>query len=443
MNVTPIGVARDFMLDLPLLARPAALLGAFAIVMLVGGVTGAASFQIRAGAVIRGLISGCTIAAALWWSFPAVNRISQVAFAVLFAALLTFVAHCSGRSVSRGHARKSNFRGGPKESRATFLAETTAVLGAAVLLIGLMDLRPFFWGPVKRKFFAYRPPAGLNRSVASLVTPADRFYVVDDALEYPAVLLESWKLTVDDDNGRSRKFTFDELVSLPRVSRYITLECIDNPVGGPLMGNALWTGVSMATLIGEASPPSAALVFAGADGYTDGAPRQLLERSGALLAFAMNGASLPDAHGYPVRLIFPGVYGLKSVKWLERMTVTRQPYQELWRSHGWSELSEIQTTSRIDVSRRVGDRIALGGIAFAGLRGIRRVQLRMNGGPWNEASLGPRLSSQSWVQWSAVLISPKETLVEVRAIDGLGRAQMRRQRDSYPNGATGWPSIRI
>jgi hypothetical protein len=208
-----------------------------------------------------------------------------------------------------------------------------------------------------------------------------------------------------------------------------------------LIGTALWTGVALDELLRRVSPRGDTAIFHAADSYSESAALEELKAAGALIAFGMNGETLPRRHGYPARLVLPGVYGFKSVKWLTRIEIAAGSHAGTWQDHGWTEDGRIGTTTRIDIARRTGDRIEVAGIGFAGRRGVRAVELRVNSGPWVRARLGPVLSAQTWVQWVVILRGIGPAHIEARTVDGSGRAQTVRRQGSYPDGSSGWATF--
>jgi DMSO/TMAO reductase YedYZ molybdopterin-dependent catalytic subunit len=207
------------------------------------------------------------------------------------------------------------------------------------------------------------------------------------------------------------------------------------------MSTALWTGVSVAELLHEVGARGDHVTFHATDNYAESAPVTELLAAGALIALGMNGETLPREHGYPARVILPGVYGFKSVKWLTRLEVTAEPYAGLWHIHGWTDTAHIQTTTRIDVAHRQSGRLTVAGVAFAGRRGIRAVEVRVNGGRWRRATLGPRIGKQTWVQWATVFKGSMPARIEARAVDGNGTVQSAEHRGAYPDGSSGWASV--
>jgi DMSO/TMAO reductase YedYZ molybdopterin-dependent catalytic subunit len=323
--------------------------------------------------------------------------------------------------------------------RQEFLERSGVILAGAAGLIFLLALEPVFSRLSAIRLFGFQPPRGLSvAGLSALVTSTDSFYVMDKVLEPPVVESTAWSLEITGLVAKQQRLDFASLMTLPRVNRFITCECVDNPVGGSLIGTALWTGVRLDELLRQAGPQGDTAVFHAADSYSESAGLDELSAAGALVVLGMNGQTLSRRHGYPARLIHPGVYGFKSVKWLTGIEIVAGSQTGIWHQHGWTEDARIRTTTRIDVARRRGGRIEVAGIAFAGTRGVRAVELRVNGGPWNRARLGPALSAQVWVQWAAVLHGPGPAHIEARAIDGSGRLQAARQHGSYPDVASGW-----
>jgi DMSO/TMAO reductase YedYZ molybdopterin-dependent catalytic subunit len=299
-------------------------------------------------------------------------------------------------------------------------------------------------------------PAGAELSVPRLspyVTPNDSFYRIDTALIAPQVDPVDWRLRI---HGRVRnpiELTFDDLLARPMVERHITLACVSNEVGGDLIGNALWLGVRVKDLLDEAQPLDGAdqVVGRSVDGWTCGTPTALL-RDGrdALLAVGMNGQPLPVEHGFPVRMVVPGVYGYVSAcKWIVEMELTSfADFDAYWVPRGWSAQAPVKTQSRIDTPRR-GARVAAGavtvaGVAWAQRRGVTAVEVRVDDGPWRAATLADTVSIDTWRQWSWRWdATPGEHQLQVRATDATGTPQTGQRADVAPDGATGWHTVRV
>ncbi len=277
------------------------------------------------------------------------------------------------------------------------------------------------------------------------------FYRIDTALVVPQVSKESWSLKIGGMVDTPMEITFDDLLARPQVERYITLSCVSNPVGGPYIGNALWQGVLLKDILDEAGVQSGAtqVVSRSVDGWTAGTPTEvIMDGRDAMLAIAMNGEPLPAQHGYPVRMVVPGLYGyVSATKWLSEIELTRwEDYDAYWIPRGWSKLGPIKTMARIDTPRKrdlVGE-IAVGGVAWAVHSGVSKVQVRVDSGEWVDAELGGVPSSDTWVQWVArVSPEPGKHTIEARAFDADGVPQTEEYAPVAPNGAQGYPRISV
>ncbi|MFI6522785.1 molybdopterin-dependent oxidoreductase [Spirillospora sp. NPDC050679] len=297
-------------------------------------------------------------------------------------------------------------------------------------------------------------PVGADLRIPGLspfVTPNADFYRVDTALTLPQVDPADWTLRVHGMVDRPVELTFAELLRRPLVERDITLACVSNQVGGPYVGHARWLGVLLADLLREAGPRAGAdqLLSRSADGWTCGTPLQVvLDGRDALLAVGMNGEPLPIAHGFPVRMVVPGLYGyVSATKWLVDLEVTRyRDHRAYWTARGWATDAPIKTMARIEVPRPLrpvrSGRIAVAGVAWAQHRGVAAVQVRVDGGPWRQARLAPVPGADTWRQWVLEWDAPPGThRLEVRAVDARGAVQPQKRVPPYPDGATGWHSI--
>jgi DMSO/TMAO reductase YedYZ molybdopterin-dependent catalytic subunit len=273
------------------------------------------------------------------------------------------------------------------------------------------------------------------------LTPTEAFYRVDINLEPPRLDAASWHLETAGLFAHPRSLTLAELHTRPAITQTITLECISNPVGGDLIGTAQWTGFPLAPLLDELgiSPGARALVFEAADGFYESATLDELRDPRALLVHAMNGAPLTPEHGFPLRLYIPDRHGMKLPKWIRRIEAVAAPRPGYWVERGWSRTAIPHTTSVIDTTRASGTRLAIGGIAYAGARGISRVEVQLDDGPWQPAQLRtPPLSPLTWVQWRLDTEATRGThTIRVRAYDGRGAPQETAIAPPHPNGATG------
>ncbi|TDC39990.1 molybdopterin-dependent oxidoreductase [Micromonospora sp. KC213] len=299
-------------------------------------------------------------------------------------------------------------------------------------------------------------PAGADLSLAQLapyVTPGSGFYRIDTALVVPQVDPESWRLRIHGRVRRPVELSYADLLARPMVERYVTLACVSNEVGGDLIGNARWLGVPIGELLDEVEPEAGAdqVVGRSVDGWTCGTPTAVL-RDGrdALLAVGMNGEPLPVAHGFPVRMVVPGLYGYVSAcKWVAELELTSfADFDAYWVPRGWSAQGPVKTQSRIDTprprNRLTAGPVMVAGVAWAQHRGIGRVEVRVDDEPWREATLAPTVSVDTWVQWSWrwTATAGRHTL-QVRATDATGATQTGQEQPVAPDGATGWHTVTV
>jgi DMSO/TMAO reductase YedYZ molybdopterin-dependent catalytic subunit len=300
------------------------------------------------------------------------------------------------------------------------------------------------------------PPAGLESAtpgLSPLFTPLDRFYRIDTALTVPDVDVDGWRLRVGGMVDRPFSLSYEELASLPQVEADITLCCVSNEVGGRLIGTARWQGVRLQDLLDRAGvrPGASQLVGRAVDGFTVGFPTAVLaDGRDALVALGMGRVPLPLRHGFPARLVVPGLYGyVSATKWLEELELTTlDAFDAYWVPRGWDKEAPIKTSSRIDVPR-AGQRLAAGrqavaGVAWAPTRRISSVEVQVDDGPWMPAELGPELSDDTWRQWVWTWdASPGDHQLRVRAVDGSGQVQDARPRPPAPNGSSGLHRIEV
>jgi DMSO/TMAO reductase YedYZ molybdopterin-dependent catalytic subunit len=298
------------------------------------------------------------------------------------------------------------------------------------------------------------PGTDLNiPGLASFITPNSSFYRVDTAIVLPEVDPSSWQLRIHGMVNRELTITFDELLKRPLIEDYVTLCCVSDPVGGPYIGNALWLGASLASLLREAGIKAGAdqLMCTSVDGFTSGTPVQtVMDGRDALLAVAMNGQPLPIAHGFPARMVVPGLYGyVSATKWVTDINVTTLAGNyAYWAQRGWSQQAPIKTESRIDVpngeSQIKPGRTTVAGVAWAQHKGIEAVEVRVDQGPWNPARLATVPDLDTWRQWVWEWDATSGNhVVEARATDKTGYTQTAAQAQPEPNGASGYPSVAV
>ena len=287
----------------------------------------------------------------------------------------------------------------------------------------------------------------------SFITGNADFYRIDTALSVPQLSRTDWKLRIHGMVEEEITYTFDDLDRFEPVEKAVTLMCVSNPVGGELIGNAMWTGYRIRDLLRASGirPDADMVLSTSVDGFTVGTPVEALtDDRDSLLAIGMNGVPLPVEHGYPARLVVPGLYGFVSAtKWVVDLELTRFDRAEAyWTKLGWSAQAPIKTGSRIDVPRNgarlTAGPVTLGGVAWAQHRGIKAVEVRIDDGPWQSAQLGAAYSKDTWRLWTFDWqATPGPHAITVRATDNTGAVQTGDPASPIPDGATGWASISV
>ena len=284
-----------------------------------------------------------------------------------------------------------------------------------------------------------------------LVTPNEDFYRIDTALSFPRVDPDSWRLNVTGMVDRPYELTFDDLLGMQTVERYVTLSCVSNAVGGDLVGNAKWLGVPLRTILNRAGVQEGATQIVGrsVDDFTVGFRTEIaFDGRNALVAVGMNDEPLPFDHGFPARLVVPGLYGyVSATKWLSEIELTTwDGFNAYWIPRGWAKRAPVKTQSRIDLPRHLasfdpGPQQAAG-FAWAPTRGIDKVECQINDGPWEEARLGEALTKDAWRRWvyDFNAVSGNHA-IRVRATDGNGDTQTSKIHEARPDGATGYHTV--
>ena len=337
------------------------------------------------------------------------------------------------------------------------LAATSGVLGRTLLDRGRLNAVEQAGDLPAPEATAPPPPAGSSlevEGISPLVTPNRDFYRIDTALLVPRPDIATWRLRVTGMVDQPFELTYDELVALPLHEQYVTIACVSNEVGGNLVGNALWSGVRLKELLDRAGvrPEATQIVGRAVDGFTAGFPtaHALADRRQALVAVSMNGEPLPPNHGYPARLIVPGLFGyVSATKWLTEIELTTlEGFDAYWIPLGWSKDGPILTQSRIDVPGN-GARVAAGSVAVAGVawapdRGVDAVEVQVDEDGWQPAELSTPISDATWVQfvhrWEA---TAGEHLLRVRATDGRGEVQTDMRTPPPPDGSRGHHTIQV
>ncbi len=353
----------------------------------------------------------------------------------------------------------------PDWARRRFIGTSLAVAGGAVVAgsIGrlLLDREQAQAASVpalpkpSASLPALKPDVSLDvAGITPIVMPNERFYRIDTQLLTPHLNATNWKMTVNGMVERQLSLNYADLLAMPQVEQYVTISCVSNEVGGPLVGNARWSGVRLRDVLDRAGVKAGATQVVGRafDGWTAGFPTSWLDAPGreAMIAVGMNGERLPPAHGFPVRLIVPGLYGyVSATKWLTNIELTTlEAFDAYWIPLGWSKKGPILTQSRIDTPGRSGNvlagKIPVAGIAWAPDRGISAVEVQVDDGPWNAAQLSDPISKATWVQfvyrWRA---TPGRHRLRVRATDGTGTVQTAEVTPPAPNGARGYHTVEV
>ncbi|MDA4121654.1 MAG: molybdopterin-dependent oxidoreductase [Thaumarchaeota archaeon] len=340
--------------------------------------------------------------------------------------------------------------------RRLFIRNAVAAgVGAAILAYGVsILLKP---GPPKGP--ATAPTAFLSQTV----TPTGQFYRVDVNIFPPSVNASSWSLAVSGLVSNPMTLSLSDLENMTTVEQYNTLECVSNFVAGNLIGTAQWTGVKLKDVLTNAGvqPSTQYIIFKAVDGYSVGIPIERAMQDGTLLAYEMNGAPLETEHGYPLRAIVPGLYGMNNCKWITSIEAVNDTYEGYWQQRGWAEDAMYQTGSSIVIpgNEQVDSVfgisgttavdlgiVPVAGLAFAGDRGISKVEISTDGGnTWTLASLIDPLSNYTWVFWTAQWNPPAagQYRLAVRATDGQGNVQTAQINQPFPSGATGYDVVDI
>ena len=354
----------------------------------------------------------------------------------------------------------------PDWDRRRFLGTSLAVAGVAIgsgligrtLLANGGGSQGTARAPIPKPVETAPPlPSGVSLDAAGLspiVVPNADFYRIDTALLVPRPDVGSWRLRVGGMVDHAYELTYDQLVAMPLHEEYVTIACVSNEVGGHLVGNALWRGVRLRELLERAGVQTGATQIVGrsVDGWTSGFPTAwaMASEREPLVAVAMNGEALPAEHGYPARLIIPGLYGyVANTKWLTEIELTTlEAFDAYWVPLGWAKEGPILTQSRIDTPRSGGQLAAgsvpVGGVAWAPDRGVSRVEVQVDDGAWSAAKLSTPISDATWVQfvypWDA---AAGQHVVRVRATDGAGKTQTGDPTPPPPDGARGYHTIEV
>jgi DMSO/TMAO reductase YedYZ molybdopterin-dependent catalytic subunit len=292
----------------------------------------------------------------------------------------------------------------------------------------------------------------LIKGMSPEVTPNGEFYQISKNFFDPTVDLAHWSLEVKGLVGKPLRLSLSDLTkAAPAVERYQTFECISNEVGGDLISNAKWKAVRVKDILAlaEVKPGAKTIIWHAADGYTESIPLEIAMDPVTLLAYEMNGASIPQKHGAPVRVLLTNRYGMKQPKWLTTIEVSDREYrstQGYWEQQGWSQDAYVKVNSSFRVEAKEGAALALGGWAFAGNRGISKVEFSPDGGKtWLPAAVKEPLGENTWQFWSATWTPPKpgDYTIKVRATDGRGVLQPEEPKPTLPDGGQGYHTVKV
>ena len=380
-------------------------------------------------------------------------------------ALLSLLHRSNGRSSDSLSAQSiaESQTGKSALSRRGFLVGSTAMAATAALVGGVGRSLQYATGAAasRAKALIAKPKVELPEAPAAIsaealltanpfFTPNKDFYRIDTALVVPKIDANTWKLKVKGMVGEERTYTYEDLLNRDLVERDITLTCVSNEVGGILMGTARWVGVPLRELLDEARADETATQIVGrsVDGWTSGFPASAAMDRDAMVALTMNGEPLPFSHGFPARLVVPGLYGyVSATKWLTEIELTTmEAFDSYWVPRGYSKEAPIKIASRIDVPRGLATvpagPAAIAGVAWSQTVGISKVELSIDSGEWFEADLAAAQSKDTWRQWSYKWDAPTGRHdIAVRATDANGKLQIEERTAPLPNGATGWHSI--
>ncbi|PQZ94725.1 oxidoreductase [Arthrobacter sp. MYb227] len=423
----------------------------------------------------RVLASGCIILLAIVIGAAILSR-PATSFADLtpltigtFTGLLTLRWLCTWAEKSREQIGDSTAKPGTSQGstrRKFLLGAGLSLIGAAIAAgVGqslaaarnIAEAARSALGLPIAKTPAAALPSGVQIDLSGMppfVTPNKDFYRIDTALSVPRINPDDWELRIHGMVENEFTVSFNDLLEAELVENYLTLTCVSNPVGGQLVGNAKWLGYPIRKLLERAVPQAGAdmVLSTSQDGFSASTPLEVLtDDRMSLLAIGMNDEPLPLEHGFPVRMVVPGLYGFVSAtKWVVDLEVTRFADKvAYWSTRGWSDHGPIKLSSRVDVPRsfaKVSEgQVVMGGTAWAQTKGISGVQIQIDDGEWLDAELGSEASLDTWRQWRYVWeggTSGNHT-VSVRAIDGQGKLQTSDKAEPAPNGASGWQRVQF
>lgn len=445
-----------------------------AIFGLVLGILASRKFAVGAAGIVAfgavGVWAARSEFGATWWAgLPSV--IGAIFGVVALALILATITGADRPALADPVARASGTDHGPSDAGAPpgLLARRSFLkVAGGVLAIGAGTVTAGRWLQGRFSAAASRlavvlpkastpapaVAAGVDLGIDGMVpylTSNQDFYRIDTNLTVPQIPAESWSLKIKGMVDKELELSYAEILAMPMVEKRITMTCVSNEIGGTLVGNALWLGTPLKDLLARAGIQDGAdqIVGRAFDGFTTGWPaKHLTDGREPLLVVGMNGEALPLAHGFPARIIVPGLYGFVSAtKWLTEIEVTTfADFDQYWVQRKWSAEGPIKTMARIDTPKGLGQakpgRVPIAGVAWAQTRGIEKVEVRIDDGPWAEATLAQQDSPETWRQWMYEWdATPGSHSITARATDTTGQVQTEERARPFPNGASGWHSI--
>jgi DMSO/TMAO reductase YedYZ molybdopterin-dependent catalytic subunit len=465
--VTPPALAELAITAIGGLNRPLLVTGTLVVLGLLSvGIGLLALRSLLAGVVAIGLLGVVGVAAAL------ANPVDQLPAAVLpgLAAMIGGIAALSFVNPGRWRGAADLASAGPGARGGAVDRRGFLKAAGALSVIAAASVGAGRWLQQRASAMAERMelvlpspdapaaplPDGVDFDIDGLTrftTPNDRFYRIDTAVQVPNLLAEQYRLRIHGMVDEEVELTYDDLLSRELVEADITLTCVSNEVGGDLVGNARWLGVRLDEVLAEAgiSPEATQLVPRSVDGYTGGFPvAAAMDGRNALIAVGMNGEPLPTIHGYPVRLVVPGLYGyVSAVKWLTELELTTfEAFDHYWERRNWATEAPIKVQSRIDNLRGLqqvaAGELTIAGVAWAQTRGVAMVEVQVGDSDWQEADLAAVPNDDTWRQWRLVTrVEPGTPRIRVRATAGDGVTQSEERIAPIPDGAEGWHTVPI
>jgi DMSO/TMAO reductase YedYZ molybdopterin-dependent catalytic subunit len=441
----------------------------------VAALAGLASRR-RAGPAVAVVVALGVVAGAAARTAPAFAQLDLAPPLAATIAGVVAVRWLHSRALRAPAHESAGVPGSPRDPGEDAVVTRRRVLGGSAAALGIVGAAALVSGAagqllgrgvgdsraeVERRLAAARvtpaPPVPPGADLAAfgappVVTPNADFYRIDTALRVPALEATDWTLRVHGMVDRELTLSFDDLLARPLVERTITMTCVSNEVGGSLVSTARFVGVDLRALLLDAGVADGAdqLLSTSVDGWTAGTPTAVVLEPdrGALLAVGMNGEALPREHGFPVRMVVPGLYGyVSATKWLADLELTTFAARDAyWLQRGWGQFGPVKTQSRIDAPHGFAElpagRVALAGTAWAQHVGVDRVQVRADGGPWQDAQLGTEVNRDTWRMWRAELeLGPGRHELQCRATDRTGATQPEERTPVVPDGATGWHTV--